>query len=122
MQRPNLTKCSPEILRYLEHLESELARFKESPYLSSYLACWTTIENWNLQLSENEINILNPEQKQVFEMSHKFLTEQRPYIEQLEYLKGLMSPEEKKELEVQLATKKMNIAEKIAVRNGKPNI
>ena len=91
MERPPIKDKS--VLAYVEYLES---KFK-SPYYNSYTACKTTIDRWNAQLMKREIDIFDSENKSIFDMAHKFLTEQKPYLEQLEYLSKLITPEEVKE-------------------------
>lgn len=105
-------------LAYVEYLENRLKVYEQSPYVSSYLSLAQTIDNWNKQLFEHQINILNVEDKPKFEMAHKFLTEQKPYIEQLEYLRKLMTPEEQREIAKKKSIENVGVAEKMAM-NGK---
>ena len=116
----NIKTSKEDLLNYIASLEGELKKFKESPYVNSFLSCYRTIENWNRQLSENEIDIFNVEDKAKFDMAHKYLTEQKPYIEQLEYLRKLMTPEQQKELAEKVKYENLGMAEKIALqkKNG----
>ena len=97
MERPKIKDIT--VSSYVDHLESKLKVYEESPLVKSYLACLTTIDCWNEQLIKTEINIMDAQQKDNFAMAHKYLTEMKPYIEQLDYLRKLMSPEQKKEAE-----------------------
>jgi len=121
MQKPNLKNTPKEVQEYIGYLEKNLSQFTDSPYLNSYLACWHTIENWNSQLQGKSIDIFNTEEKPKFEMAHKYLTEMKPYIEQLEYLRKLMTPEQQKELSEKIKMENVGLAEKLALKNGKPN-
>lgn len=106
------------ILAYVEEIENELKIFKESPYVNSYLALYGQIENWNQQLRDIKINLHGEATEKAFERAHKYFTEQKPYFEQLEYLRKLMTPEQQKELEEKMKTQKLGMAEQIAL-NGK---
>ena len=92
MDKPTIK--DKKITEYVNFLEEKL----KSPYCKSYLAIKETIDRWNAQLKDTEINILDPEQKAVFEMAHKYMTELKPYIETLKYLEGLMTPQEKEKV------------------------
>ncbi len=116
MEKP-IIKAGP-VLDYVNYLENKLGLYEKSPYSSSYLACKTTIDRWNEQLMETEISLLDSEQKPMFDMAHKYLTEQKPYIDQLEYLRGKMSPDDKKAADEIQKTQSLGIAEKLAVRNN----
>jgi len=122
MTKPNLKYVPKEIEQYIEFLEEELEKFLSSPYLDSYRACMNTIQSWNRQLTAQEIDIFNVEDKPKFEMAHKYLTEQKPYIEQLEYLRSLMNPMQQREIMKNIENKKLGIAEKIALKNGNAKI
>lgn len=119
MERPSI-KAGP-VLDYVEYLEKKIELYEKSPYSSSYLACKKTIDRWNNQLLDTEISILEAEQKPMFDMAHKYLTEQKPYIDQLEYLRGKMSPEDKKAADEIQKTENLGIAEKLAVKNNGRN-
>ena len=73
--------------------------YEESPFVSSYEATYATIERFNKQLKDNEINILSIDDKVKFEMAHKYLTELSGYLKTLSEIRGLMSPEQQKEIE-----------------------
>lgn len=105
-----------ELLARIKEQDEELRKFKESPLASSYLSCLKTIERWNKQLYDKEIDIFNIEDKPKFDMAHKYLTEQKPYIEQLEYLRKLMTPEQQKELAEKVKYENLGLAEKLALK------
>ena len=49
MERPISIK-DKEAIKYIEYLESELQRFKSSPYKDAYLSLLNQLNNWNNQL------------------------------------------------------------------------
>ena len=112
MKRPE--KIAKDVLPYVEYLEGLI----KSPFFNSYIACKTTTDRWNNQLIANEIDLFNPEDKAKFDMAHKYLTEQKPYLEQLEYLLSKMTPEEKDEAEKKLISE-AGSAEHLALKHLK---
>jgi len=102
-----------EDLKRIKELEERLSVYERSPYKESYMALLTQINDWNEQLTENPINLFADNTSKEFDRAHKYFTEQKPYFEQLEYLRKLMNPDEIKEVD-----KAMGVAEKLAM-NGK---
>lgn len=88
-----------ELAQENEHLKELLKIYEESPFESSYIACKSTIENFNKQLSEKEINIFDIEDKPKFEMAHKYLTEIDGYLASLDKIRSRMNPEIAKDLD-----------------------
>lgn len=98
----------------------QLEEMFKSPYFDSFDACRSTVKKWNKQIRENEVNLFDPEDKQKFDMIHKYLTEQKPYLEQLDFLLSKMTPEEKGEAERKMIAE-AGTAEHLALkhkRNG----
>jgi len=118
MKRPTGIK-DKTALAYFDHLEAELLQYTDSPLKESYLSTLTFLNRVNKQIIENEINIFEEKAKPKFEMAHKFLTEKQPYLEQLEYIRALMTPEKQKELKKEVELQNLNMAERMALRTKK---
>ena len=101
----------------ISELETELSIFKESPLVNSYLSTLTFINKIDKQIKDKDIDIFNAENKPIFEMAHKYQTEKIPYLEQLEWLRNKMSPEQQKEANEKIKHDNLGIAEKIALKN-----
>ena len=108
-------------LEYIEYLEAELLQYTDSPLLESYLSTLTFLNRVNRQIIANEIDIFEEKVKPKFEMAHKFLTEKQPYLEQLEYIRALMTPDKQKELKKAVSHQNLPYAERLALNalNGK---
>lgn len=91
-QPPNIK--DKRALEYIEHLKKRNSLYENSPYKESYLALINQLDSWNNQLMEKEIDIFGESTEKGFDRAHKFFSEQKPYFEQLEYLRGLMTAEE----------------------------
>jgi hypothetical protein len=113
MEKPTAIK-DKNAIAYIEFLETKL----KSPYYNSFLALKTTIDNYNAQLIANKVDLFDVDDKAKFEMSHKYLTEQKPYLEQMEYLLNKMSPEEKETANEKLLDA-ANPAELLALKHKK---
>lgn len=117
MDRPVNIKDKSVVL-YIEYLETQLNKFTNSPYSNSYLSLLFQIENWNKQLTDKPIDLFKDKEAKEFDRAHKFFTEQKPYFEQLDYLRKLMLPEEQKEIDKKAKENNLGIAEKLALKNG----
>lgn len=115
MDRPVIK--DQKVLQYVEELEFKLKKYEESPLIESYIACLETVNRWNRQLMETEVSLFTGTEDKSFDRAHKYLTEQRPYIEQLEYLRKLMNPEQQKEIEKMKKLDGVGMATKIALNN-----
>ena len=111
MDKPKGIK-ETKALEYIEFLEKRNALYENSPYKESYLALLNQLDHWNSQLMDAEINIFGEATEKGFDRAHKFFSEQRPYFEQLEYLRGLMTAEEIKAVDETRKLKKGSAAEK----------
>jgi len=103
MERPISIK-DKEAIKYIEYLESELQRFKSSPYKDAYLSLLNQLNNWNNQLLEKPIDLFGEATDKSFERAHKYLTEQKPYFEQLDYLRKLMTPDQVKDVDKKIVS------------------
>ena len=112
MERPS--KIPKDILPYVEWLEAKT----KSPFYNSYVALKITTERWNKQLTEKEIDLFSIEDKPLFDMAHKYLTEQKPYLEQMDFLLGKMTPQEKDEAEKKLL-EEAGSAEHLALKHSR---
>jgi len=101
---------------YVDELEEKLRKYEESPYCNSYLALLYQIEAWNSQLVDTPIDLFGDRENKEFDRAHKFFTEQRPYFEQLDYLRKLMTPETQIELQKKIKNQKLGMAEKLAMK------
>lgn len=102
---------------YISFLEHRLDNYEKSPYLKSYLSLLFQINHWNEQLNENPINIFADKEAKEFDRAHKYFTEQRPYFEQLDYLRKLMNPDDEKAISEKLKYANLPLAEKMALNN-----
>jgi len=114
MKRPSIIK-DKEALKYIEHLELELSQYTNSPLKESYLSTFAFLNRVNKQIIEHEIDIFDEKAKPRFDMAHKFLTEKQPYLEQLEYIRALMTPDKQKELQKDIEFQNLNMAERLAL-------
>jgi len=112
MERPK--KIPKEILPYILYIEEMI----KSPYFDDYIALKTTRIRWNKQIMANEVNLFDEEDKAKFDMLHKYLTEQKPYIEQEAYLLSKMTPEQKDEAQKKLLAE-AGTAEHLALKHSK---
>jgi len=117
MKKPSNIK-DKDALKYIKYLEDELVQYTSSPLLASYLSTLSFLNRVNRQIIENEINIFDEKAKPRFDMAHKFLTEKQPYLEQLEYIRALMTPELQKELQKEIAISNLNMAERLALKSN----
>jgi hypothetical protein len=104
---------------YVEFLESELLKFKSSPYVFTYLTVLTQIDNFNEQLTTKKIDLFADKDAREFDRSWKYMLESVDMIKKLDELRKLMSPENVKELEEKVKFEKLGIAEKIALKSAK---
>jgi hypothetical protein len=120
MKKPSKIK-DREAVKYIAYLEDELFQYTNSPLLASYLSTLTFLNRVNKQIIEKEIDIFDEKAKPRFDMAHKFLTEKQPYLEQLEYIRALMTPNKQKELQKEIEILNLNMAERLAlnVKNEK---
>ena len=97
----------------IQELEEKLSIYEENPVLlSSYNACKVTVENYNQQLTDNKIDLLNVEDKPKFEMAHKYMTEMILYLNNIEKIRTMMSPAIAKKLDNQLKNDKASLKDK----------
>lgn len=92
------------VSKQVEELQERLRWYEESPLESSYTACKNTIEKFNAQLSEKEVDIFDIETKPIFEMAHKYLTEMDGYLATLEKIRSRMNPELAKSIDKKITT------------------
>lgn len=92
MDKPSQKASAKELWEYVEHLEDKLKIYTESPLESSYLALRSKIIEWNDQLMNQPINLFADKDQKEFDRAHKFFSEQKPYFEQLKYLRNEMGP------------------------------
>jgi hypothetical protein len=95
-----------------ETLKTLLKVYEDSPFESSYMACLTTIENFNRQLTSESINIMDIEDKPKFEMAHKYLTELDGYLSTLDKIRGKMNPDIAKNLDAKAKQSKIDQKDK----------
>ena len=104
-------------LAYVEYLESQLADIKSSPYVDSYEALKKVVDSWNKKIKNlTEIDTDSADAKAII----KYLSVQKTYLEQLEYFKSKMSPDDRKAVEKKMRDS-AGIAERMALeeRDGK---
>ncbi len=117
MKKPSNIK-DKDALKYIKYLEDELSLFTNSPLVASYMSTLTFLNRMNKQIIDKEIDIFDEKAKPKFEMAHKFLTEKQPYLEQLEYIRALMTPDKQKELQREVEIANLNMAERLALSNN----
>lgn len=130
MERPSLTKCSPEIRLYIESLESELKQFKESPYCTTYITILNQIESFNEQLTIKKVQTLEGEivlgkidlfadkEAKEFDRGWKYMLEATEMLTHLDELRKLMTPEQQAEAQKEVMLKNIGLAEKIAMKQN----
>lgn len=109
MKRPANIK-DKTVLQYVGYLEGRISKYEKSPFLKSYLTVLGQINDWNDQLTikkeettdgektHGRINLFADASSKEFERAHKYFTEMKPYFEQLEYLRKLMTTDEKEQV------------------------
>jgi len=115
MERPVIK--DKNALAYVEYLESQLADIKSSPYVDSYEALKKVVDSWNKKIKDlTEIDTDSADAKAII----KYLSVQKTYLEQLEYFKSKMSPDDRKAIEKKMR-ESAGIAERMALeeRDGK---
>jgi hypothetical protein len=93
MEKPSPKASSKELCEYINYLEDELSVYKDSPYEDSYIALRTKITEWNEELRTKAISLFADKDQKEFDRAHKFFSEQKPYFEQLKYLRIEMGPQ-----------------------------
>ncbi len=100
---------SEERLKKLESLDDDVAKdaaefirsILNSPFYDGYLAVKNTIDNLNNELQDGASKIVSDSDEKndkQFERCHKYITEMKPYYEQLEYFRSKLSPQEVEDL------------------------
>lgn len=115
MKRPVIK--DKQVLAYVQLLESDLEKFTKSSYVDSYLSLKKIVDKGNKQIQGTEFDILDDDQDN-FKKVSKFLSLQKEYLEQMEYFRSKMKPEDRKDLEARLNTE-AGIAERIALSEKK---
>lgn len=91
-----------DVLKYVTYLEEKIEKYEKSPYKKSYLSLKKQVDSWNEQLTNNNIDLFGDSSEKAFDRAHKFFSEQKPYFEQMEYLRGLMTKSEVEEVDKKL--------------------
>lgn len=118
MEKPIPVIRDKIVAEYVSYLEEQLKKFQQSPYVDAYLTLLRVTSDWNAQIQSQQIDLFGDKDEKQFDRAHKYLVEQRPYYEQMEYFRNLMSPEQRKELDKKIKDQNLGMAEKIAI-NGK---
>lgn len=115
MERPIIK--DKNALAYVEFLETQLADIKASPYFDSYEALKKVVDGWNKRIKN--LDVFDTESSDSKAIT-KFLSLQKTYLEQLDYFKSKMSPDDRKTIEKKMQ-ESAGIAERMALeeRNGK---
>lgn len=117
MQKPTNIK-DKNAIAYIQYLEERLAEFTGSPYKDSYLSIKKIVDRGNKQLidaSTKEIDFDSAEFKAV----SNFIKLQKGYLEQMDFFKSKISPEEARKIEQENQNRSLGLAEKIAIKNKK---
>ncbi len=104
-----------EALKYVEHLEKRLETYEKSPYLKTYLTLVRQIENFNEQLTKRNIDLFSDKEDKSFDRTKWYFDNMLNLNKQLDELRKLMTPEERKEAEEKAKIDNLRIAEKIAL-------
>lgn len=123
MNRPETKLKDKAWEEYIDHLESELKKVKQSPHYKTYKTIYNQIDNWNEQLTitgESEkyvvgydskgeaimasrkkgaIDIFGSKDDKEFERAMKFFLEIGKLSDDLDKLRAKLTPEDKKALE-----------------------
>lgn len=136
MEKPQIKDKAA--LAYVDYLESELNKFKTSPYLKTYITISNQIDSFNEQLTiqcvrEVEVPVegggtrfidINPgkidlfadKDEKSFDRGWKYLNECVDLNRKLDELRKLMTPDDMKELQKQEDLKNLGLAEKMALK------
>lgn len=141
MERPPIKDKA--VLAYVEDLESELRKFKTSPYLKTYITISNQIDSFNEQLTiqtvkeveikvpggasqfvdiiPGKIDLFADKDSKEFDRGWKYLNECVDLNKKLDELRKLMTPEDLKELQKIEDLKNLPMAERMALksRDGK---
>lgn len=117
MQKPTNIK-DKNALAYIQYLEERLQEFTGSPYRDSYLSIKKIVDRGNAQLIEASAKEIDFD-SQEFKAVSGFLKNQKGYLEQMEFLKSKMSPEEARKIEQENQNRSLGLAEKLALRGKK---
>jgi len=117
-----------EQLKELESLKSPIAKeaaefirnIVNSPFYDGYLAVKITIDNLNLELQDGAAKIITDDEDndKQFERSHKYITEMKPYYEQLQYFRSQLLPEQVVEANAAAGSVQDQARERLKNRNG----
>lgn len=111
MERPAIKDVS--VLAYMQFLEDELGKFKNSPYSKTYLTILKQVENFNEQLNKNNIDLFSDKEDKSFDRTKWYFENVLELNRSLLELRKMMSPSEKEAID-----NKMPLAEKIVKQNG----
>lgn len=114
MERPVIKDKA--VLAYVVHLESKLEDINANSYVDSYWALKKVVDGWNKKIKDSDnFDTESAESKSII----KYLSVQKTYLEQLEFFKSKMSPDDRKTVEQKMQAN-AGIAERMALseKNG----
>lgn len=76
----------------------------ESPFAGTYLGMLKQVNDWNSQVTQNQIDLYGEKELKEFDRVTKYFSNVRIYIEQLDYLRSKMKPEEIKKADTDAKT------------------
>lgn len=141
MNRPESKLKDKAWEEYINHLESELAKVKQSPYYKAYKTISAQIENWTDQLTitgdeetyivaydkdgkeitakrkKGAIDIFGSKDDKEFDRAMKFFLEIGKLLEELDKMRGKLTPEDKKALEEEDRLNKSGTLEKFLTKS-----
>jgi len=95
MQRPNLTKCSPEIRQYLEYLENRLAIIDNNADVEMYVAINAKLSELATEIGGLKISMLKSNKDDVlFERFLDLLVKSKAVSENMNYFRNKLTPEQ----------------------------
>ena len=122
-------------LAYIEFLESKLKKYEESPYCKTYLTIYNQIDSFNDQLEIGEpkaipiegggtytiqpgfVDLFASKDSKEFDRVKWYFENVLELNKNLDELRALMTPEQKKELEAKEKFNGLGMAERIALEN-----
>lgn len=74
----------------------------QSPFYTGYVTIKSSIDKWNMEIQSSEISLTSSKDDKSFERAHKYLTEMKPYYEQLEYFRANLTSKKLVDAEIEV--------------------
>ena len=86
-----------KLLREIKELKVKLEAYEASPYKDTYLSILKQLQHWSKQLDAEPVDLTTSEDdddEKAFQKVHLYILNVSKYFEQLQWVKGKLSPSE----------------------------